>query len=178
MICAAVMAALYIAGGLISLGSTTVAADEIRATEPPAATQAPVAVVRASAPILPQATPEPDGAEITRTLLQIAMAEAEGESTEGKALVMLVVLNRVKSADFPDSVEAVIFQTNQFQVTEPGGRYWTTTPDRDCYEALAMVEDGWDESAGALYFESVVGECWHSRNLEYLFTVGNHDFYK
>ena len=43
-------------------------------------------------------------------LAQIAMAEAEGEDTEGKALVMLVVLNRVEADEFPDSVENVIYQ--------------------------------------------------------------------
>ena len=42
-------------------------------------------------------------------LAKIAMAEAEGESTEGKALVMLVVLNRVLSDDFPDTIGEVIF---------------------------------------------------------------------
>ena len=42
-------------------------------------------------------------------LLKLAMAEAEGESTEGKALVIRVVLNRVQSEDFPGSVEEVIF---------------------------------------------------------------------
>ncbi len=42
-------------------------------------------------------------------LLKLAMAEAEGESTEGKALVIRVVLNRVQSEDFPGTVEEVIF---------------------------------------------------------------------
>lgn len=72
----------------------------------------------------PQPTPEPtytsmihsydwDG-EDERMLAKIAMAEAEGESVEGKALVILVVLNRVWSDEFPDSIEEVIFQKNQF----------------------------------------------------------------
>lgn len=41
-------------------------------------------------------------------LEKIAMAEAESEDTEGKALVMLVVLNRVWDARFPDTIEEVI----------------------------------------------------------------------
>lgn len=45
-------------------------------------------------------------------LAKIAMAEAESEPIEGKALVMLVVLNRVQSEDFPDTIEEVIFQEN------------------------------------------------------------------
>ena len=43
------------------------------------------------------------------------MAEAEGEGTEGKALVMKVVLNRVESREFPNSIEDVVFQPGQFE---------------------------------------------------------------
>lgn len=111
-------------------------------------------------------------------LLKIAMAEAEGEGVEGKALVMMVVLNRVWSDSFPDTIEEVIFQPNQFSVTVDGGRYWTTEPDAGCYEALELIMQGWDESEGALYFESCEGSSWHSGNLEYLFQVGNHKFYR
>lgn len=118
------------------------------------------------------------GAEDAEILLKVAMAEAEGESTEGKALVMLVVLNRVWSDGFPDSVEEVVFQEKQFSVTAEGGRYYTTTPDEDCLEALRLIESGWDESQGALYFESCREESWHSRNLEFLYQVGNHRFYR
>lgn len=118
------------------------------------------------------------GAEGAELLMKIAMAEAEGESVEGKALVMLVVLNRVWSDEFPDTIEEVIFQPRQFSVTEPGGRYYTTEPDEGCREALALVSAGWDGSQGALYFESCENDSWHSRNLEYLFTEGNHRFYR
>lgn len=58
-------------------------------------------------------------------LMKIAMAEAESEGVEGKALVMLVVLNRVWSDDFPDTIEEVIFQPRQFSVVTEGGG---TTP--------------------------------------------------
>lgn len=117
--------------------------------------------------------------EDSQKLLKIAMAEAEGESVEGKALVMLVVLNRVWSDGFPDSIEGVIFQRNQFSPVREGGRYWTTEPDAGCYEALELVMGGWDESCGALYFESADNEQgWHSRSLEFLFQYGGHKFYR
>ena len=136
----------------------------------------------------PQPTPEPtytsmihsydwDG-EDERMLAKIAMAEAEGESVEGKALVILVVLNRVWSDEFPDSIEEVIFQKNQFSPVAEGGRYWTTEPDAGCYEALELVMGGWDESQGAFYFESTGKDGWHSRNLEFLFEFGGHRFYR
>ena len=117
-------------------------------------------------------------ADDQRILLKTAMAEAEGESTRGKALVMRVILNRVESDDFPDDVEDVVFQENQFVVTDAGGRFYSTEPNADCYEALEMVLGGWDSSQGALYFESCENEGWHSRNLEYLYLEGGHRFYK
>lgn len=116
--------------------------------------------------------------EDSEMLMKIAMAEAEGESVEGKALVMLVVLNRVWSDAFPDTIEEVIFQPRQFTPAVPGGRYYTTEPDAECYEALELVLSGWDESYGALYFESCAGSSWHSRNLEFVFEFGNHKFYR
>ena len=122
------------------------------------------------------------GADDSAILLQIAMAEAEGESTEGKAFVMLVVLNRVWSEGFPDTISDVVFQQYddiyQFSPVEPGGRYWTTEPNEECYTALDMVLNGWDKSEGALYFEGCVEDSWHRENLEYLFTEGGHRFYK
>lgn len=117
-------------------------------------------------------------AEESYMLMKIAMAEAEGESVEGKALVMLVVLNRVWSDGFPDTIEEVIFQPGQFSPVREGGRYYTTEPDEECREALEMVMNGWDESHGALYFESCENSSWHSENLEFLFQVGNHKFYR
>lgn len=122
------------------------------------------------------------GAEDAEILLRIAMAEAEGEDTEGKALVMLVVLNRAWSDGFPDSIEDVVFQKSsgvyQFSPVMPGGRYWTKEPDEDCMAALRMIENGWDESNGALYFEACSGSSWQSENCEFLFRHGNHNFYK
>jgi spore germination cell wall hydrolase CwlJ-like protein len=110
-------------------------------------------------------------------LANIAMAEAEGEDTEGKALVILVVLNRVESDEFPDTINGVITDSGQFTAYE-NGRYDKVEPNEDCYKALQMVEDGWDESQGALYFErSTTEETWHTTNLEKLFEHGNHTFY-
>lgn len=112
-------------------------------------------------------------------LAKIAMAEAEGEDTEGKALVILVVLNRVWSDDFPDTIKEVITEEGQFTAYE-NGRYDRVEPSEDCYAALEMVQvEHWDESQGATYFERTsTGDTWHSRNLKELFTHGNHTFYK
>lgn len=116
-------------------------------------------------------------------LAKIAMAEAEGESTDGKALVILVVLNRVLSDAFPDTIEDVLFERThngvwQFSPMEDSGRWYTTEPNDDCYEAVKKVMEGWDESRGALYFESSDDPTWHSTHLEFLFKDGKHKFYK
>lgn len=110
-------------------------------------------------------------------LAKLAMAEAEGEDTEGKALVILVALNRVWSDDFPNSIEEVIYQDGQFSPVQ-NGRFEMVEPDRDCWQALDMVmHDKWDESHGALYFESESNSTWHRDHLQFLFQHGAHRFY-
>lgn len=111
-------------------------------------------------------------------LEKIAMAEAESEDTEGKALVMLVVLNRVWDARFPDTIEEVIMQDGAFTPVN-NGRYDKVEPDADCMKAMELITvEHWDESQGALYFEKASGEStWHSRNLQKLCTHGAHTFY-
>lgn len=119
-------------------------------------------------------------AEDAYILAKMAMAEAEGEDTEGKALVILVILNRVWAEQFPDTILGVISQENAF-TSYSNGRYDRVEPDADCMAALSLVESHWDESQGALYFERTPAEgesTWHSRNLEKLFTHGNHTFYR
>ena len=111
-------------------------------------------------------------------LAKLAMAEAESEDTKGKALVMLVVLNRVLDDEFPNTIEEVIFQKGQFSPIS-NGRYDEVEPDEDCYRALQLIQtDGWDESRGATYFESKSDSTWHSENLTFLFKHGKHYFYK
>lgn len=115
-------------------------------------------------------------------LAKIAMAEAEGEDTEGKALVILVVLNRVWDTRFPDTIEEVIMQDGAFTPVS-NGRYDKVEPDADCMKAMELITvEHWDESQGALYFEKASEKAsdestWHSRNLQKLFTHGAHTFY-
>lgn len=118
-------------------------------------------------------------AEDSYLLAKIAMAEAEGESIQGKTLVILVVLNRVHNADFPNTIQGVIFEENQFTPVI-NGRFDKVEPDADCWEAVQVVmEAQYDYSGGALYFESCDdADNWHSRNLDFLYQCGNHKFYK
>lgn len=116
------------------------------------------------------------GADEGYLLAKIAMAEAEDQGTEGKALVICVVLNRVWAEEFPDSIEAVIYQDGQFSPVA-NGRFDRVEPDQDCWDALLMVEQEWDESQGALYFESESSSTWHREHLQFLFRHEDHMFY-
>lgn len=117
-------------------------------------------------------------------LAKIAMAEAESQNIQTKTLVIMSVLNRVESDDFPDSILEVIFQNNgktyQYSPVMQGGRWWTTEPDEDCYEAVEVVlATEYDYSDAALYFESCAEEeNWHSKNLEFLYQSEDLRFYK
>ena len=112
-------------------------------------------------------------------LAKIAMAEAEGCNTQTKTLIIMCVLNRVWSDEFPDTIEEVIFQENQFSPID-NGRWDRVEPNEDCYEAVKIVmEAKYDYSGGATYFESCADEDnWHSRNLEFLYESEGIRFYK
>ena len=112
-------------------------------------------------------------------LARIAMAEAEGCNTQTKTLIIMCVLNRVWSDEFPDTIEEVIFQENQFSPID-NGRWDRVEPNEDCYEAVKVVmEAKYDYSGGATYFESCSDEDnWHSRNLEFLYESEGIRFYK
>lgn len=112
-------------------------------------------------------------------LAKIAMAEAEGCNTQTKTLIIMCVLNRVWSDEFPDTIKDVIFQENQFSPIN-NGRWDRVEPNEDCYEAVRIVmEAKYDYSGGATYFESCDDEDnWHSRNLEFLYESEGIRFYK
>ena len=116
-------------------------------------------------------------------LAKIAMAEAEGCSTETKEFVILTILNRVWSDGFPNTVEGVIFQkvggVAQFTPTV-NGRWDRVEPNKDCWLALHNVETAvYDKSQGCTFFESCVNpDNWHSRNLTLLFESDGVRFYR
>ncbi len=120
-----------------------------------------------------------------QVLLRIVEAEAGGEDTEGKMLVAGVVLNRVVSEDFPDSVKEVVFQrsngTAQFSPVY-SGRYDRVRISEDTVEAVERVLCGEDLTEGALYFAArkyadSTKMRWFDEHLTYLFTHGGHEFF-
>ena len=105
-------------------------------------------------------------------LARVMMCEAGNQGPIGAALVGRVILNRVESESgrFPNDIESVIYQPGQFSTASYLYRY---EPNQDCYEALELLESGWDESQGALFFESGAGFSWAT----FLFQYRGHNFY-
>ena len=119
------------------------------------------------------------------TLLRIVEAEAGGEDEDGKLLVANVVLNRVNSETFPDTVTAVVMQKEQgvaqFSPTVDG-RFQNVRISEETYAAVERALYGEDISQGALYFcarQKANSEKmqWFDRKLTRLFSYGNHEFF-
>ena len=115
-------------------------------------------------------------------LLRIVEAEAGGEDITGKMLVANVIMNRINSHRFPDTVTEVVYQKNhngkaQFSPTVDG-RMDSVTVSEDTVEAVDRVLNGEDSSNGALYFRSVrANSAWHDGALRRVLEHGNHIFY-
>lgn len=114
-------------------------------------------------------------------LLHIVAAEAGGCDTQGQILVANVILNRVANGQFPDSIEGVVFQKNQFSPVL-AGTLWDTPVTDAVRESVDRALAGEDYSQGALFFSARarLGDesmAWFDRNLEWLFEHDGHEFY-
>lgn len=115
------------------------------------------------------------------TLLQIVEAEATGGDVMSKMMVAGVVLNRVKDTHFPDTIQEVVWQDDQFQPTSDGRIYSCTVTDSTIL-AVERVLQGEDYTQGALFFlarDSAEGKNadWFDANLTKLFEYGGHEYY-
>lgn len=122
------------------------------------------------------------GSNDQKILERIVEAEAGGESFKGKILVANVILNRVKSKKFPNSIEGVVFSHKQFSPISDG-RYYTVHVSNDTKKAVEAALNGKDPSKGALYFmersaASAGNVSWFDRALTRLFRCGCHEFFK
>lgn len=118
-------------------------------------------------------------------LAKIAECEGRNQSIECRAKIIMVVLNRLESDKYPDTILEVITQNNgktwQFSPCMPGGTWYSDNwePTEESYEALELVlELSEDTSNGVMFFEAVKSSSWHSRNLEYICTIDDTNFYR
>lgn len=113
-------------------------------------------------------------------LSRIIHAESRGESLEGQIAVGNVVLNRVKSKEFPNTVSGVIFDRRhavQFEPVANGTLY--QTPNTQSVEAAKRALDGESVVGNALYFyaPALSQGTWINANRVYHMTIGCHRFY-
>ena len=113
-------------------------------------------------------------------LSRIIEAEAAGESLKGKVAVGEVILNRVRSDEFPNTIWTVIFDTKfgiQFEPVANGSIY--NTPSAESIKAAKIALDGSNYVGKCLYFLNprIAQSNWISKNRVYYTTIGNHDFY-
>lgn len=119
------------------------------------------------------------------SLLRIVEAEAGGEDMHGRILIANVVLNRVKSPVFPDSVERVVLQqqNGRYQFSPVySGSYYRVRVSEETTEAVSRALDGEDYSEGALYFAArryadPSRMRWFDTHLTRLFSYGGHEFF-
>ena len=114
-------------------------------------------------------------------LSRIIYAESGSESFNGMLAVGSVVLNRVKSPEYPDTVYDVIFDKTygvQFTPVSNGTIY--NTPPQECIIAAKLCLEGYKSPVGdSLYFlnPSTSVSSWVANNKQYVQTIGNHKFY-
>lgn len=110
-----------------------------------------------------------------RLLAKLVYAEARGESYKGKVAVAAVVLNRVRSSSFPNTVSGVIYQSKAFSCVSNGSI--NNTPNSDSIRAALDALNGWDPTGGCLYFYNPkkTSDAWiRTRTVKTV--IGNHSF--
>lgn len=110
-------------------------------------------------------------------LARLIYGEARGESYTGQVAVGAVVLNRVKSSKFPNTISGVIYQSGAFDAVSDG--QINMTPDSTARKAAQDAINGWDPSYGAIYYfnPSTATNKWiWSRPMTV--TIGKHRFCK
>ncbi len=111
-------------------------------------------------------------------LLGIARAES-GPTLEGQLWAIRTIFNRIENGNFGNNVYEVISYPGQFEVFTKG-TYLKAEVNANTHIALAMVEGGWDETEGALYWRSDKDseDSWHENNLTFIKEVEGNRYYK
>lgn len=108
-------------------------------------------------------------------LARLIYGEARGESYVGQVAVGAVVMNRIKSASFPNTMFGVIYQSYAFTAVSDG--QINLTPDATAKKAAQDAMNGWDPTYGAIYYynPATATSSWiFSRQTTV--TIGNHVF--
>ena len=110
-------------------------------------------------------------------LAHLIYGEARGESYVGQVAVGAVVMNRIKSSSFPNTMAGVIYQGYAFTAVADG--QINLTPDANAKKAAQDAMNGWDPTYGAIYYynpKTATSQWIFSRTTTV--TIGNHVFAK
>ena len=108
-------------------------------------------------------------------LARCVYAEARGEPYTGQVAIAAVVLNRVESPSFPNTISGVIYQKGAFTCVSDG--QINLTPNQTAYNAARDALNGWDPTNGCIYYynPATATSSWiWSRQT--VVTIGNHVF--
>ena len=110
-------------------------------------------------------------------LARVIYGESRGEPYTGQVAVGAVVMNRVKSSSFPNTISGVVYQSGAFDAVKDG--QINLTPNSTATKAAQDALNGWDPSYGAIYYynPSTATNKWiWSRPMTV--TIGKHRFCK
>ena len=110
-------------------------------------------------------------------LARVIYGEARGEPYTGQVAVGAVVLNRVRSSSFPNTISGVVYQSGAFDAVRDG--QINLTPNSTAKKAAQDALNGWDPSYGAVYYfnpATATNKWIWSRPMTV--TIGNHRFCK
>ena len=108
-------------------------------------------------------------------LARCVYAEARGEPYTGQVAVAAVVLNRVRSSSFPNTISGVIYQSGAFTCVADG--QINLTPNDSAFKAVRDAMSGWDPTNGCLYYynpATATSKWIWSREVH--LTIGKHSF--
>lgn len=108
-------------------------------------------------------------------LARTIYAEGRGEPYVGQVAIAAVVLNRVRSSAFPNTVSGVVYQKNAFTAVTDG--QINLTPDETAMRAAKDAINGWDPTGGAIYYynPAVATSAWIF-DRQTVTTIGKHVF--
>lgn len=108
-------------------------------------------------------------------LARLIYGEARGEPYVGMVAVGAVVLNRVRSSRFPNTMAGVIYQSGAFDAVADG--QINLTPNEQSRRAARDAMNGWDPTGGCLYYynpaKATSSWIW---SREVRLTIGRHSF--
>ena len=119
------------------------------------------------------------GSDMVDLLARLINGEARGEPYLGQVAVGAVVMNRVKSAEFPNTISGVIYQKGQFSCVTDGQFNKAIDKNSTVYKAAREALNGADPTNGALFFYNpkTAKSSW-LYSLKTITTIGSHRFAK